>query len=506
MSAGRRGRGAAGAVDGNDGSLEHRRVKGISPLQRLSCRAAPLPRYYFHHVHSRNRSRRLPGRMRRLWPPQSGLLPQPVRAGPVGDAARGPGMDVFTRGAPGRRCGRPSSTTGRLRSRATCSASSRRSPITAAPASPCGRPRGGSATTRSLPRAEFVFVCVDREGRPIPVAAGIQRVHECATAMLGDAQRIMVNGVNLAVEERGEGPAVLFVHGYPLDRSIWSEQLGALEGFRRIAPDLRGMGQSDAPDLGYGMGIYAADLAALLDVLGVDEVVLCGLSMGGYVAFEFLRQWRPRVRAPDPHGHARRRRFYRRAPRARRGRRHCARGRRRGRRRRDVAEVLAAGSEARAPELVEQVRRIMAATPVAGIDRRAGRNAGSARQHRPFADARRSTHTGRRRRGRRPDPARRRPARWPLASLAHAWWLSPAPVTSRRSSVQPRPPRSSGNSSAWSGETFCGPSAFWFQRADTHPCVPVDCPSTQGSGVAARQFDPGATLLVCGTAGTPMVE
>ena len=56
------------------------------------------------------------------------------------------------------------------------------------------------------------------------------------------------------------------------------------------------MGQSDAPDLGYGMPTYAADLAALLDALGVDEVVLCGLSMGGYVAFEFLRRWRDRVR------------------------------------------------------------------------------------------------------------------------------------------------------------------------------------------------------------------
>ena len=87
------------------------------------------------------------------------------------------------------------------------------------------------------------------------------------------------------------------MHGYPLDRTIWRDQIDSLEGYRRIAPDLRGMGQSDAPDLGYGMGIYADDLAALLDALGVNEVVLCGLSMGGYVIFEFLRRWRHRVRA-----------------------------------------------------------------------------------------------------------------------------------------------------------------------------------------------------------------
>ena len=122
-------------------------------------------------------------------------------------------------------------------------------------------------------------------------------VHERARRGATTPSRLTVNGVSLAVEVRGEGPAVLFVHGYPLDRTIWRDQIDSLEGYRRIAPDLRGMGQSDAPDLGYGMGIYADDLAALLDALGVDEVVLCGLSMGGYVVFEFLRRWRHRVRA-----------------------------------------------------------------------------------------------------------------------------------------------------------------------------------------------------------------
>ena len=51
-----------------------------------------------------------------------------------------------------------------------------------------------------------------------------------------------MNGVSLAVEVRGDGPAILFVHGYPFDRTIWRDQIDALEGYRRIAPDLRGMG------------------------------------------------------------------------------------------------------------------------------------------------------------------------------------------------------------------------------------------------------------------------
>jgi 3-oxoadipate enol-lactonase len=143
--------------------------------------------------------------------------------------------------------------------------------------------------------AEFVFVCINREGRPTPVP---RQFGEFMATPSGDsdARRLTVNGVSLAVEVRGDGPAVLLIHGYPLDRSIWTHAMAELDGFRRIALDLRGMGRSDAPDLGYSIETYAGDLAALLDTLGIEETVLCGLSMGGYIAFEFLRRWRHRVR------------------------------------------------------------------------------------------------------------------------------------------------------------------------------------------------------------------
>ena len=144
--------------------------------------------------------------------------------------------------------------------------------------------------------AEFVFVCIDREGRPVAVPPDVGRFMNARPSSSGETLRLTVNGVNLAVEVRGEGPAVLFVHGYPLDRTLWQHQLGALTGFRRIAPDLRGLGLSDAPDLGYSMATYADDLAALLDALHADKVVLCGLSMGGYVALEFARRYRSRLR------------------------------------------------------------------------------------------------------------------------------------------------------------------------------------------------------------------
>lgn len=142
--------------------------------------------------------------------------------------------------------------------------------------------------------AEFVFVCVDRDGRPIAVPPGFEPFmdEQPATDALG---RHTVNGVSLAVEKQGTGPAILFIHGYPLDHSIWDEQVAGLDGWTRIAPDLRGMGRSDAPDLGYSMGTYAEDLLALLDSLGVRETVVCGLSMGGYIAFELLRRARHRI-------------------------------------------------------------------------------------------------------------------------------------------------------------------------------------------------------------------
>ena len=216
--------------------------------------------------------------------------------------------------------------------------------------------------------AELVFVCVSGEGRPIPVPAEFAEfMSPQGQAAAADLQRLTVNGVTLAVEVRGEGPAILFVHGYPFDRTIWRDQVDALDGYRRIAPDLRGMGQSDAPDLGYGMGIYADDLAALLDTLGVRDAVLCGQAMGGYVIFEFLRRWRDRVRALillDTRAEAD-------GVEARRAREAAA-----ATARESGAEavadallpkLLAPDTGVRAPEVLERLRAVIAATPVAGI-------------------------------------------------------------------------------------------------------------------------------------------
>lgn len=220
---------------------------------------------------------------------------------------------------------------------------------------------------RLIATAEFVFVCIDRTGRPTPVPQDVGHFMAQRAVEPPGVQRLTVNGVSLAVEVRGRGPAILFVHGYPLDRTMWAAQMEAFEGYQRIAPDLRGLGLSDAPDLGYSMPIYADDLAALLDALQVDEVVLVGLSMGGYVAFEFLRRHRERVRAlvlMDTRAEAD-------SAEARRGRDHAAStAREQGAR--AIAEqmlpkLLAPATREAMPQVVERVRAMMEQAPVSGI-------------------------------------------------------------------------------------------------------------------------------------------
>ena len=108
---------------------------------------------------------------------------------------------------------------------------------------------------------------------------------------------VRVNDLNLLVEERGAGLPLLFIHGYPLSSRIWLPQMDGLSEFARtIAPDLRGHGESDAADGPYDMDLLAEDCRAVLDALEITQpVVLCGLSMGGYVTFAFYRKYPERV-------------------------------------------------------------------------------------------------------------------------------------------------------------------------------------------------------------------
>jgi len=107
----------------------------------------------------------------------------------------------------------------------------------------------------------------------------------------------IVNCTRLYYVQMGQGIPLLLVHGYPLDHTLWLAQMDRLSDIAQvIAPDLRGFGQSDAPDGICTMVAYADDLAALLDALKIGPVVVCGLSMGGYIALAFWKKYAARVR------------------------------------------------------------------------------------------------------------------------------------------------------------------------------------------------------------------
>ena len=110
--------------------------------------------------------------------------------------------------------------------------------------------------------------------------------------------RVSVGDVSLNVVDEGQGQPVLLVHGFPLDHSMWSNQIAALsQRYRVIAPDLRGFGGSDVTEGCVTMQQFADDLATLLDQLKVDRpVVFCGLSMGGYVAWQFVARHADRLK------------------------------------------------------------------------------------------------------------------------------------------------------------------------------------------------------------------
>ena len=117
---------------------------------------------------------------------------------------------------------------------------------------------------------------------------------------------LRVDDIQLAYTDAGLGLPVVLLHGYPFNRTLWNEQVSALSNsYRVITPDLRGHGESDASPRGESdaspgaatMNRMAQDVAALLDHLEISRAVVGGLSMGGYVARAFYKQFRSRVRA-----------------------------------------------------------------------------------------------------------------------------------------------------------------------------------------------------------------
>jgi pimeloyl-ACP methyl ester carboxylesterase len=114
-----------------------------------------------------------------------------------------------------------------------------------------------------------------------------------------NSRRIEVNGIELNVIVEGEGPDVLLIHGFPDDHSVWRRQIPALvaAGYRVIAPDTRGCGESAIPPkvADYSLDRLVEDLVGLLDALGIGKVQLVGHDWGAVQGWYFAMRHPERV-------------------------------------------------------------------------------------------------------------------------------------------------------------------------------------------------------------------
>lgn len=99
------------------------------------------------------------------------------------------------------------------------------------------------------------------------------------------ARVVLGTGVSLEVEEFGSGAPVILLPGGAMTHRVWDHQVAALQRrSRSLAVDLRGSGASDKPPGGYSVGVFAADVASLIETLGLERPVVVGHGLGSHVA------------------------------------------------------------------------------------------------------------------------------------------------------------------------------------------------------------------------------
>ena len=112
--------------------------------------------------------------------------------------------------------------------------------------------------------------------------------------------KIKLNGIEINYQERGlpQGTPIVFIHGFPFDNTMWSSQMIALpQEYRAVSFDVRGHGKSDVADGQYSIELFVDDLISLLDHLDIQRAILCGLSMGGYIALRTIERHPERLQA-----------------------------------------------------------------------------------------------------------------------------------------------------------------------------------------------------------------
>jgi 3-oxoadipate enol-lactonase len=110
--------------------------------------------------------------------------------------------------------------------------------------------------------------------------------------------KVLLNGISMNYAERGipNGLPVIFLHGFPFSHKMWEPQMSMLpQNIRTISYDVRGHGFSDVGDGQYTIEMFVDDLIALLDYLVIERAIVCGLSMGGYIALRVVEQHPERI-------------------------------------------------------------------------------------------------------------------------------------------------------------------------------------------------------------------
>lgn len=104
---------------------------------------------------------------------------------------------------------------------------------------------------------------------------------------------ISVNNFQLSYDDVGEGSVpVIFLHGFPFDKTMWYDQLDFLKfSYRLISCDIRGFGKSTDEESTLSIDLFTDDLIKFMDKLGIDKAIICGLSMGGYIALNAIKRF-----------------------------------------------------------------------------------------------------------------------------------------------------------------------------------------------------------------------
>lgn len=116
----------------------------------------------------------------------------------------------------------------------------------------------------------------------------------------GSNIELTLNDINISYNDEGaEGaPIIIFVHGFPLNKSMWDKQINALkDNYRVIAYDIRGHGNSEVGKIDFSIDLFVNDLLSFMDALKIKKTVLCGLSMGGYIALNAIENYSDRFTA-----------------------------------------------------------------------------------------------------------------------------------------------------------------------------------------------------------------